>query len=119
MVNTIAVILFWDVLYDTDVPDAFRSPYQATPLDFDSDSFYQSRKVEIDTRLEDLRAWTFDELREFAITRWNRSCHVSTSPANWDLFRSVDHFIGLLSCFTPQQLVGVCERLIKHHRHTR
>ena len=24
-----------------------------------------------------------------------------------------------MSCFTPRQLHGICERLVKHHRHTR
>ena len=33
--------------------------------------------------------------------------------------RGPDHFFGLVSCFTPRQLHGVCERLVKHHRHTR
>ena len=35
VVNTIATILFWDIMYDLDVPDAFRTPHQAVPLDFD------------------------------------------------------------------------------------
>ena len=29
IVNTITAILFWDIIYDHDVPDVFRSPQQA------------------------------------------------------------------------------------------
>merc|ERR1712029_257740 len=119
VVNTIATVLFWDILYDLDIPDAFMSPYQAVPLDFDTDSFYESRRTWIDERLEDLRTWSFEDLREFACDRWNKSSHVTSSPANWDLFRNVDHFLGLLACFKADQLHGICDRLVKHHRHTR
>jgi len=28
VVNTITGLLFWDIVYDLEVPDAFRSPHQ-------------------------------------------------------------------------------------------
>jgi len=35
VVNTIAGILFWDVIYELPVPDAFRGPHQVRALIID------------------------------------------------------------------------------------
>lgn len=43
-------LLFWPILY-TNIPGAFETPYQLAPLDLGDDSFYQSRKNEIELRL--------------------------------------------------------------------
>ena len=37
----------------------------------------------------------------------------------WDMFKGPDHLSGLLKCLTGLQWRAICERLIKHHRHTR
>ncbi len=31
LINTVCWLLFWDVVYDEPVPDAFRSPQQVSP----------------------------------------------------------------------------------------
>eukprot|EP00095_Tigriopus_kingsejongensis_P006449 maker-scaffold384_size188899-snap-gene-0.29 protein:Tk06449 transcript:maker-scaffold384_size188899-snap-gene-0.29-mRNA-1 annotation:"coiled-coil domain-containing protein mtmr15" len=119
VVNTITALLFWDILYDLDVPDAFRSPNQAAPLDFNSDNFYSSRREPIDERLDNLIEWTDDELVTFIRDRWEKSEGV-ISLVNWELFHGgVDHILGLIHCFKRCQLRGICDRLIKNHRYTR
>lgn len=119
VVNTITAILFWDIIYDLEVPDAFRSPQQACPLDYDSPAFYVSRKAQIEERLESLSKWKNVDLCEFASQRWELSSHITSSLANWELFSSLGHFLGLLKCITGPQLSGLCRRLVTNHRHTR
>lgn len=38
-----------------DLPDAFHSPYQITPLDLHTDAFYQRRQSFIDERLSQIQ----------------------------------------------------------------
>lgn len=49
-------LLFWDIIYDGDIPDAFISPYQTHPLDLNHDSFFVRREQQILNHLETLRA---------------------------------------------------------------
>ncbi len=119
VVNTVAAILFWDIIFDLDIPDVFRSPHQSAPLDFNCSDFYNQRKEAIDERLIDLENWTNAEVCNFAQDNWNRVCGVSACPANFELFSDVEHFISLLECFTGSQLAGICKRLMTNHRHTR
>ncbi|TRY67681.1 hypothetical protein TCAL_02942 [Tigriopus californicus] len=118
VVNTICALLFWDILYDLDIPDAFRSPSQPVPLDFNTDDFYLARKPQIDDRLDDLLHWTDLELNDWVQERWEQS-HGVISLVNWDLFHNVEHILGLIHCFKRDQLHGICDRLIKKHRYTR
>ena len=116
--NTIAAILFWDIIY-ADIEDVFRSPQQAAPLDYNSPHFYSSRKELIEKRLSEIADWSKDQLCEFATERWESCCQVTACPANWELFTSLPHFLGLLRCFSGAQLNGLCRRLMMNHRHTR
>ena len=98
VVNTIATILFWDIMYDLDVPDAFRTPHQAVPLDFDSLCFYDNRKFQIEQRLKDICDWSQKTLLDWIGQRWETSCKITACPAQWDIFTSQTHFIGLIKC---------------------
>ena len=119
IVNSIAVILFWDIVYELEIPDVFRSPQQGAPLDFNSPHFYESRKAEIEQRLADIQRWSHEEVIEFVTPTWE-SCHdITSSPVNWELFSSLNHLLSLLKCFSGDQLSGLCRRLIMNHRHTR
>lgn len=51
ILTTLFGILFWPVLF-ADIPGAFETPYQLAPLDLGDDSFYQSRKELIESRLD-------------------------------------------------------------------
>lgn len=118
VVNTICAILFWNILYDCPVADAFRSPNQARPLDFDTDDFYANRREAIDERLSEIIELSDAELKDEISRVWDKSFGI-VSCVNWEVFHSVDHLMGLLYCFSRLQLKGICERLIKNHRYTR
>lgn len=144
VVNTICALLFWDVLYETPVPDAFRyvrwtnsllfrtnllqnanltfgsprSPNQPSPLDFNTDDFYLNRKDIIDEKLDALDTVTDEELTDIVRRRWEENQGL-ISLVNWDLFKSPEQMLGLLLCFTRKQLAAICGRLLKEHRYTR
>jgi hypothetical protein len=50
IVSTLFCLFFWDEMF-ADIADAFHSPYQTLPLDFHSDSFYQQRSDQIESKL--------------------------------------------------------------------
>ena len=84
-----------------------------------SPHFYDKRKEEIEQRLADIQRWSHEEVIEFVTPIWE-SCHeITSSPVNWELFSSLNHFLSLLKCFNGEQLSGLCRRLMMNHRHTR
>ncbi len=119
VIHTIAAILLWDLIYDLDIPDVFRSPQQATPLDLNSPHFYSSRKEQVDQRLEQICKMSGADISQTVSDVWTSCCQISACPANWELFSSLNHFLGLIGCFSGVQLSGLCRRLMTNFRHTR
>lgn len=115
---TVVALLFWDVIYLSDVPDVFLSPFQATPLDLDSPDFYPSRQAEIEQRLESVKRWSDDQLAEWIEGVWKEN-HGRTSLVSWDRFRDWEHLDGLVRCIPPHVLASVSERLLRNYRHYR
>ena len=116
--NSLLGLLFREVIYDVDVPDAFRDPCQALPYDWDTDHFYSARETEIEVRLAELRSLEREELAEEAVRSW--TSHQDTlSLVSWSLLQSENILRQLVLCFDPLSLVSVLERLVKDHRSTR
>ncbi|KAJ3225037.1 Fanconi-associated nuclease 1 [Chytriomyces hyalinus] len=61
VVTTLFGMLFWDILFDDSVPGVFASPFQDSPLDFNTEFFYAARRIRIDARLANLDLGVFDE----------------------------------------------------------
>jgi len=116
--GTVLAIVFWDIIYLTDVPDAFRGPAQSAPLDWDSDDFYAARKDAIDARLEEVAGMGKEGVEELIVKGWEEHAGVS-SVAGWDWFRSGQHLASLVRCIQPKTLSRVLGRLIRDHRATR
>jgi hypothetical protein len=53
IVRHLFTMLFWSVIF-MPAPGAFETPYQVAPLDLSHDSFYFTRRTEIERRLEEL-----------------------------------------------------------------
>jgi len=116
--NSLLGLLFWEVIYDVEVPDAFRDPCQSLPYDWDTDHFYSARQTEIDVRLAELRGLEREELAEEAVRRWGQ--HLDTvSLVHWSLLQSENMLRQLVLCFDPLSLVSVMERMVRDHRSTR
>ena len=63
MFNSLLGLLLWDTIYQ-DLPDVFRAPGQALPLDWDSDHFYSARRAEIEARLLQLGSFSREQMGE-------------------------------------------------------
>lgn len=54
IVYTIFGLLFWDIIFKS-IPGAFETPFQAAPLDINTDTFYHSRRELFDKRLTEIK----------------------------------------------------------------
>lgn len=68
---TLFATLFWDEIYNTNIPGIWVSLYQDSPLDLCS-KFYENRKEQIDMKLQIIRKFDSETLskhlkREFEI----------------------------------------------------
>lgn len=111
-------LLFWDIIYLSDVTDVFVSPFQVMPLDFDTLDFYQSRQQVIEERLQCIRTWSSSEVSERIAEVWNGN-QGKTSIVSWDRFRDVEHVSGLVQCIAPNVLAAIAQRLLQNYRHYR
>ena len=117
VLNSFLGLLFWDIIY-MDVPDAFRDPGQALPLDWDTDNFFKARESFIQIRLAELRSLDIEEVAAQVIDSWISHFGV-ISLINWNLFSSEEKLRDLILCFDPVSLAAVMERMIRDHRSTR
>lgn len=116
---TVVGLIFWDIIYQSDVTDVFLSPFQALPLDFDTLDFYQSRRDSLERRIDSIRNASGDHvLQELVEKTWNEN-HGRTSLVSWDRFRDVEHVGGLVRCISPAALASISQRLLQNYRHYR
>ncbi len=58
--TTLFGLLFWDILF-LDVPGVFESPFQSAPLDLGTEYFYETRREQIERRLQEIEQGMFLE----------------------------------------------------------
>lgn len=59
---TLFGILFWDEIYNMNIPGTCVSSYQDAPLDLYSSEFYENRKERIDTKIQIIRSFDSETL---------------------------------------------------------
>lgn len=116
---TVVGLLFWDIIYHSDVADVFLSPFQAVPLDLDTLDFYESRRECIDERLDCLRDSSSEQLLERIARAWNANHGQTSSLVSWDRFRDLEHVDGLVRCVSPPVLAAISQRLLVNYRQYR
>lgn len=110
-------LLCWDVIYASGVPDAFRSAYQALPLDLHSDCFFTNREEHFLKAFKAISQSTIQELEEKVAAAYNAHCGKS-SLVQWDRFSCID-IQEIVRCLGPTVLSRVCELLARQFRHRR
>ncbi|XP_064475040.1 fanconi-associated nuclease 1-like isoform X2 [Ornithodoros turicata] len=110
-------LLCWDVIYDDNVCDVFRTPYQAHPLDLNSDTFFESRERGFVDAFEKLSHGTIEELQELISTNYEKHSG-EMSLVQWDKY-TCPQLRGLVKCFGGKKLSLLCERLARDYRHCR
>lgn len=114
-------LLFWDIIFDANVPYVFQTPYQDAPLDLTTEAFYESRKERIEERLKLIENSSCDDLNStmFCIIRstydlWvGRTCR----GMNWERYTR-EEFIEIAMCLGTRVISTICRRLAKDYRFT-
>lgn len=79
--------LFWDEIYNIDVPGACVSYYEPTPMDLFTSEFYENRKEQIDKKLRILRKFNAETLSSYAKHQFELRCEY-TSICQSNIFNS-------------------------------
>lgn len=104
-------ILFWDVIYNVNVPQTFINEIQSVPLDLFSSDFYENRKNHVEKRLQEIKIdWTDDELQLFIITNWNKHSHKKSLLIK-SVVQDAKELIEIVSCIKREPLSLVLQRL--------
>ncbi|KAM4746922.1 LOW QUALITY PROTEIN: fanconi-associated nuclease 1 [Rhinophrynus dorsalis] len=116
---TLYGLLMWDIIFMEGIPDVFRNPYQAFPLDLYTDCFYENRKDAIENRIQLLRESSTEILLELLADVWNAYEGRAAALISWERFSSLQQAQNLVSCFGGPFLSGVCKKMSKDIRHCR
>ena len=119
VITTIYGILFWDIIFDKTVDNVFVDRFQSSPLDIQTDHFYQSRKELIDSKLELLQNAPIEFVCELIRASWDANINTQCSLVSWSLFEDIDELLGLIKCFTINQLTNLCKNISQNYRYFR
>ncbi|CAM8914894.1 unnamed protein product [Rhodiola kirilowii] len=108
---TIFGLLMWDIIF-ADVPNVFRSRFQTAPLDLDTDSFYLSRKDNIESHLQKIQAGMAEEI---LISSWQCNEGTSCKGVNWDR-HSLSDLRAVVTCIGGSCLASLCRHLAQDYR---
>ncbi|XP_062998685.1 fanconi-associated nuclease 1 [Elgaria multicarinata webbii] len=117
--GTLYGLLMWDILFMDGVPDVFRNPYQTSPLDLYTDSFYENRREALESRLQWLHEASPETLQKRIGEVWTAQQGKAAALVSWDRFSSLQQAQSLASSFGGPFLSGVCRRLSEDLRHCR
>ncbi|KAG1669716.1 Fanconi-associated nuclease 1 [Nymphon striatum] len=112
---TLYGLLFWDIIYNDDIPDVFRVPYQAYPLDLNSDCFYESRKTQIDKHVKWLEFATNKDIQDVIKNNWTKH-QGEISLVKWDCFSDLDHLLPFIGCLDGAATSAICKKLAHDFR---
>ncbi|XP_048376681.2 fanconi-associated nuclease 1 [Stegostoma tigrinum] len=116
---TLFGLLFWDIIFLSGIPDVFRNPYQACPLDLYTDCFYQQRRECIESRVDFLENASIETLCTLIADAWNGYRGINATLVNWEIFNSLQQVQSLVSCLGGPFLSSICKILAKDLRHGR
>uniref|UniRef100_A0A1A7Z180 Fanconi-associated nuclease n=1 Tax=Iconisemion striatum TaxID=60296 RepID=A0A1A7Z180_9TELE len=117
--STLFALLMWDIVFMDGVPDVFRNPYQACPLDLYTDCFYENRKEAITSRVQLLSEATVETLCSMLEDVWHSQEGKVCSLVNWERFSSLQQAQCLVTCLGGGFLGGIIDRMAKDYRHCR
>ncbi|KAG5329838.1 FAN1 nuclease, partial [Acromyrmex charruanus] len=108
---TLFATLFWNEIYNINVPGAWVSSYQDAPLDLYTSEFYENRKKEINEKLQDIRGYDSEKLSKHLQNEFESySKYKSISQGN--IFDDSNSLKEIAFCLGVKGVVGICERLI-------
>ncbi len=119
VLTTLFGLLFWDIIFEKNVDNVFIDKFQSSPLDLQSDMFYQNRKERIEAKLEMLMNSPIDFICELFRESWQTNMNTECYLVSWSLFETVDELLGLIKCFHSNQLASLCRNFACSFRYFR
>lgn len=77
-------LLFWEIIFASEVPYVWQTPYQAVPLDFGTKDFYLQRQELIDDRINQLSSLKSDQLESEINSRYEQHKNKHNVLVAWD-----------------------------------
>lgn len=111
--SALFALLMWDILFAPGVPDVFQHPFQAAPLDLDTDLFYSSRKEMIDARLAELRTDEASALR-IIDAAWKAHRGRMCRGLSWER-QPIEELKEVARCVGGRGLAKIVEQLAMDH----
>ncbi|KAJ5077743.1 fanconi-associated nuclease 1 [Anaeramoeba ignava] len=91
------VVLLWQEIYETQVPDVFQTPYQTYPLDLFTTDFYKNRKTQIDQKLAQISQMNTQELNQYFSLKWESHYGTACIAVSWEKF-DFSILLDILAC---------------------
>ncbi|KAK9068699.1 hypothetical protein SSX86_012814 [Deinandra increscens subsp. villosa] len=108
---TVFGLLMWDVIF-SDVPNVFLTRFQTSPLDLDTDYFYEARKAIIEPLLLKIQEGMAEEI---LITSWESHFGTSCRGVNWNR-HSLTELRAVVTCIGSRCMAIICRHLAQDYR---
>lgn len=116
LLSTAFYIFFWDLIYETHVPNTFISNIQKFPLDFFSTDFYNNRKNKIDARLSQIESLTSkEELKSYIFYTFDKYSDQFDVIFSSEMI-DVDFLTLFVECVGNKLLGAVFRRFLKNFK---
>ncbi|GJU94765.1 fanconi-associated nuclease 1 homolog isoform X1 [Tanacetum coccineum] len=108
---TVFGLLMWDVIF-ADVPNVFLTRFQTSPLDLDTDYFYEARKELIEPLLSKIQEGMAEEI---LITSYESHLETSCRGVNWNR-HTLTELRAVVTCIGGRCLALICRHLAQDYR---
>ena len=115
IIPAIYFLLFWDEIFDDDIPLVFQSKYQSFPLDFFEKDFYINRKIKLDKKLEVIYHYTKEELINHIKYIYEAKNGIKNPCILWESYLNNKNILLKISAaFGPKKLVEIIKIILTH-----
>lgn len=111
---TLFAVLFWDIIYNDNVPNVFITELQYLPFDLYTSDFYKNREILIKERLIDIGTrWELHVLNDFVRDVWDSHSDKRSLITLSNYFKS-DDIRDIIACIGREILAKILERLVSN-----
>lgn len=117
--NVIFFLLFYEQIFvkDEKINDIYRFDFQKLPLDFGSDSFYESRRDHFQRRFHFIGELSNEMLADLIESEYEKYQNLKMVIKKDSIH--LRHLKEIALCVNMSALMNVCRRLAEDHRFTR
>ena len=115
IIPSLYCLLFWEEIFDGEIPLVFQSKYQAFPLDFFEKDFYLNRKTKLDKRIEKINNYKKEEFIEQITSIYESKNGIKNPCIKWNSnIYNKDLLIKIAIAFGSEKLVDIFKNILIH-----